>query len=562
MGRLCALLQFLGAALVVGASFLLPSFPVPLTPWRLPSPVACGVGGTFLLVGVLLFWLGPRVGVAANAATISIISVFAAGYHAPRRGDVELRHFFFADRTKFSNVDAGAPVSSALAPSSRPPVTLPRIWTSPLEWNEQYTRPHHRYGFAGLPNASARQHHRDFDVVYHLDDEGWRVTPAPRDPISQRAIVFVGCSITFGHGVEDDEAFPAILAREAWPRVIVKNRASTGWGTTQCALLVEDELQKQTKPLLIAYGYYCNHPLRNYLRQSYHKNHGAGVPLFTINSPRPAFVGVVDNSAANLPDSTELDRIENELTLHLLHRMKSACESQSVPFVILLLRNETGRCVREMLSDSDLTVIDLSEVSQNCYPHDHHPTATWHRRIAEAIARDRRFCRVAGLEPVSLAEKTKTSEERNRSDAHVSGANALEVNFDAGWASDPRNHADFTGPFSTDRLIEVRQIRCPSHTPWHIRIALRPFAVRESATYTFRAEMRASQPSWVEVVGAEDIPPCRNRGLYARVPLDSSWRAVSLTFPANATDPNLQVNINLGESEGDFAIRRFELVGR
>ncbi len=53
-------------------------------------------------------------------------------------------------------------------------------------------------------------------MTYRTDADGWRVTPKPSKPAAPE-IVILGCSFTWGIGVEDTETYPWILGTEAWP---------------------------------------------------------------------------------------------------------------------------------------------------------------------------------------------------------------------------------------------------------------------------------------------------------------------------------------------------------
>jgi hypothetical protein len=68
------------------------------------------------------------------------------------------------------------------------------------------------FGYSHVPGAVSR--HRkvgSFDVTYTIDGRGFRKTLDPIDSLGR--VLVLGGSYTFGHGVEDDEAWPAQLGQ-------------------------------------------------------------------------------------------------------------------------------------------------------------------------------------------------------------------------------------------------------------------------------------------------------------------------------------------------------------
>ena len=72
----------------------------------------------------------------------------------------------------------------------------------------------------------------DFDVVYTVDENGFRKTREAPSPAL--TITFFGDSYTFGHGVGDHETFPAVIAETyVKPEVRVRNAGVEGYGIVQ-----------------------------------------------------------------------------------------------------------------------------------------------------------------------------------------------------------------------------------------------------------------------------------------------------------------------------------------
>ena len=128
---------------------------------------------------------------------------------------------------------------------------------------------HPRYGMNGYPSTCGRNWSRpDFDVMYCFDRQGSRRTTDDRHGGSP--ILLLGCSFTFGTGVENDQTFASRLAQETWPNQRVVNAAFPSWGTTFAfgADRLSRARQAQGGPLLLIE----DHSKRNGLRASWHEN--------------------------------------------------------------------------------------------------------------------------------------------------------------------------------------------------------------------------------------------------------------------------------------------------
>lgn len=70
-----------------------------------------------------------------------------------------------------------------------------------------------------------------YDVVYTTLDNGWRITP--QNPKARKAVIFFGCSFTFGQGLEDAQAIPYRVGELLGPEYQVYNFALYGYGAHQ-----------------------------------------------------------------------------------------------------------------------------------------------------------------------------------------------------------------------------------------------------------------------------------------------------------------------------------------
>jgi lysophospholipase L1-like esterase len=93
---------------------------------------------------------------------------------------------------------------------------------------------------------------RDFRAVHHTDGHGFRnVWPWPE----RAEIVAVGDSLTFGHGVDDEQAWPAIVA-SSLPRSRVINLGLSGAGAQQY-LRVYETFGMKLHPKLVLVGFFA-----------------------------------------------------------------------------------------------------------------------------------------------------------------------------------------------------------------------------------------------------------------------------------------------------------------
>ena len=80
-------------------------------------------------------------------------------------------------------------------------------------------------GWKHQPSTEANAKHLDFSATYTIGRDGMRPTGSSRQPDNQ--IWFLGGSFTFGHGVNDDQAFPSRLALGMLRDYEVVNAAQT-----------------------------------------------------------------------------------------------------------------------------------------------------------------------------------------------------------------------------------------------------------------------------------------------------------------------------------------------
>jgi len=95
--------------------------------------------------------------------------------------------------------------------------------------------------------------------------DGARVTHADGDGRADSAapdVAFVGCSLTQGWAISDEETF-AWRIQERFPSLRVRNYGTSGYGTYQSLLVMERLLSQPQPPRVVLYGFMEEHEPRN-----------------------------------------------------------------------------------------------------------------------------------------------------------------------------------------------------------------------------------------------------------------------------------------------------------
>jgi hypothetical protein len=259
---------------------------------------------------------------------------------------------------------------------------------------------HPRYGWSLVPGAVGRHEFVDFDVIYTIDHDGFRVTDSPSQ--AARVVLCLGCSFTFGHGVADDEHYPAILGRQYWTGVKVRNAGVNGWGTAQAFLFAQDYLANHEVPALVLYGWVPYHLERNYRRKSwldFLTHFGRKNPYFEIENSQLCFQGLA-GPELGLPLTPALRSTEADLSARLLIGIGENVRQHGSRFVVALLPSKYPHPETTSLTDKiaaevrrkGLECIDLRQCTEGhnreslYFTHDPHPQPLWHERVAQSLA--------------------------------------------------------------------------------------------------------------------------------------------------------------------------------
>ncbi|MCW8133969.1 MAG: hypothetical protein KIS92_26725, partial [Planctomycetota bacterium] len=133
-----------------------------------------------------------------------------------------------------------------------------------------------------------------YKAVYTTDEHGRRVMPAPDGPVPERAVFFLGCSYTFGWGVDDAETMPWKTAELA-PYRRVYNFGVGGYGPQQLVELFKTDLSKEVpqKRALAIFTFHHEHINRAAGTPRVVRTFGGDFPWYALDehTGRPARKG-------------------------------------------------------------------------------------------------------------------------------------------------------------------------------------------------------------------------------------------------------------------------------
>lgn len=230
-------------------------------------------------------------------------------------------------------------------------------------------------------------------------------------------VLMLGCSYTYGYGVNDEEPFTAIL-QQRYPEVHFKNAAVIGHGTVQALIKLRWALA-QYRPKLVILNLSSYHLMRNTLSQQY-RSHlkigyrraspeaqqqmaSANFPFLTSCQDSIRWVAW-DQLYDNWPGretlalvnatQTSYDHIRDQMkdpvkvTSCLLKEMARLCRDHGVSFQVACL-DSSPATDNLQTQDPDVPWIEVgfsfSDTTLTNYPYDDHPSPAGHQFIADRI---------------------------------------------------------------------------------------------------------------------------------------------------------------------------------
>jgi hypothetical protein len=274
------------------------------------------------------------------------------------------------------------------------------------------------YRHAPLRRATEVRRHEEegelYRATYTTDAVGRRVTPRPA--AAERGLLFVGCSFTFGLGVNDDETMPWQFGK-AVPDLAVYNYGVAGYGPQHTLELAKLNLAAEVRPrrVTVVYTYIRDHLKRAVGTRSLVKWYAGKFPWYELdNAGRPERLGVFSDRHTAKPSGSRLlerfrewedDEVNGEdakLAAAILDEARLQFERQfdAVDFYVLIyphVQDETTDLVvthLRTISDGRIRILDYRNLLNGeggppwFIKEDPHPAAPLHRKVAIKLAED------------------------------------------------------------------------------------------------------------------------------------------------------------------------------
>jgi len=252
-----------------------------------------------------------------------------------------------------------------------------------------------------------------YDVVYTIDDEGRRVTPASSARAGDSLVLFFGGSVTFGEGVQDDETLPNAFAAAA-PGTRVLNYGFRGYGPQQMLAMLEDgrlDHEIENRDVTAVYTFIDAHVARAVGSMIIVTSWGVDMPHYvsgpdgrllldgSFRTGRPIVnwlyalaskSHVVSYLGADLPPR----RAKHfDLTARIVRQSADRIAARAAStrmFVVLHPSVRAGEPIAAALAGSPVQVLDFTglwDASDPAYviPDDWHPTPLGHRLLAQEL---------------------------------------------------------------------------------------------------------------------------------------------------------------------------------
>jgi hypothetical protein len=242
------------------------------------------------------------------------------------------------------------------------------------------------------------------DIEMHFSSIGSRVRfPEKRLDPSAPTVIFVGCSVTMGHGLFYEETVAGVLeAMPAFPLQII-NLGVQGYGTDQALLLLKRYFRRfNTK--VVVYGFICDHLRRNAnydRRHIYYRGRFLGTkPLFALRSDGTLYLKKEPRKYEDLHNSPRLWAIAQivmakygpkptpDLTRALVQEMRHYVSSQGATFVLL---DWSWECINDdYFRGMNLNRVNLADKAPSGWrtwtvPGDPHPEVKSNRYAARRL---------------------------------------------------------------------------------------------------------------------------------------------------------------------------------
>ena len=268
-------------------------------------------------------------------------------------------------------------------------------------------------GYKGRPGRFELLLNDSLRFTVTHDADGWRKTgPDSLQGDSLPEIWIFGCSFTHGYGVNDTEAYPAVL-QGMMPQFRIRNYGMDGYGTLQNWLVLNQLLQAGKRPATVVLGYGTFHDQRNTANRYWHKAlHGQRIadslryPYIRLDKhdslilhygklayhplPLQRQLALLSLIEKRWNDSEDQGLRSKFVTEALIQRMVVASRNAGAHFVLagVYRHPETERMLRTFHLDNVHTVDisqDLDDAALRILPGNGHPNAKAHALMANAL---------------------------------------------------------------------------------------------------------------------------------------------------------------------------------
>ena len=265
-------------------------------------------------------------------------------------------------------------------------------------------------GWKMPPSTTAHESNKDFDVSYGSGESGFRRSPNPASEGAKR-ISFIGDSMTFGIGVEDQETFVVGL-EDRLDGVATSNFGMSGFGIDQMWMTLRHYVLKENPELVVLCfilddlnrSMTCYRKRGGWMQKPTFQIEDGQLTLMTAGNRPTALVRYIEQEL----HSRELARrVESRVfqtrpiggtwTLNraILEAMANDCQAAGIPMmaVFLIPRGETRRC-SSLSAEFDALGIPFLDLQDELradpwalyFERDRHLNTRGHALVADEIA--------------------------------------------------------------------------------------------------------------------------------------------------------------------------------
>lgn len=275
---------------------------------------------------------------------------------------------------------------------------------------------HSKFGIQLNPGRYTITINDKVNFVTNHERGNHRLTPGSIHPDAPD-LLFLGCSFTYGYGVNDNENFPALIQAQ-FPEFNVRNSGVVGYGTVQSLMQLEEAIKISTvKTVLLNFSSF--HFMRNTLSQNYRSNLKIGYErssedvnnnMKTARFPYKSSCGskikfqswdsmysnwfgrewfASINGMQSIYDKSRDDGIDQiAVTKCIIQEMATLCEANGIHFAVICLDSnaETKKLEKLLANVSWFNVnFHFGDKKVTNLPYDSHPNTLGHLLIAKRI---------------------------------------------------------------------------------------------------------------------------------------------------------------------------------